>query len=102
MFTPAAISDPSRIGPCWLPAPAQAPIPLRIPATMRRKAASPNRSANHEIRRRIQAVAATSSLNRSAGVSHARVFRGRSLSKAAMASRSFWEQAERSLPFGKN
>jgi hypothetical protein len=41
--------------------------------------------------RRIQPVAATSSLNRSAGVSHERVLRGRSLSRAAMASRSAWE-----------
>jgi|GEM_PF-6826206 hypothetical protein len=40
---------------------------------------------------RIQLVAATSSLNRSAGVSHERVLRGRSLSKAAMASSSAWE-----------
>jgi len=38
--------------------------------------------------RRIQAMDATSSLNRSAGVSHSRVLRGRSLSRAAISSRS--------------
>jgi len=41
---------------------------------------------------------ADSLLNRSAGVSHARVLRGRSLSRAAMASRSSWEWTDRSVP----
>ena len=40
---------------------------------------------------RVQVVSATSSLNLSAGVSHARVSRGRSLSSAATASSSAWE-----------
>gem|GEM_PF-780721 len=40
---------------------------------------------------RIQVMPATSSLNLSAGVSHSRVLRGRSLSSAAMSSRSAWE-----------
>ena len=52
--------------------------------------------------RQIQAVVATSLLNRSAGVSHARVLRGRSLSRAAMASRSSWEWTDRSVPLGRN
>ena len=51
---------------------------------------------------RNQVVAATNSLNRSAGVSHSRVLRGRSLSIAAMSSRSAWEYPDRSVPFGRN
>jgi hypothetical protein len=51
---------------------------------------------------RSQLIDATSSLNLSAGVSHARVLRGRSLSSAAMASRSSCVWTERSVPFGKN
>ena len=39
---------------------------------------------------RIQVTVATNSLNRSAGVSHSRVLRGRSLSNAAMPSSSVW------------
>jgi hypothetical protein len=54
------------------------------------------------IKGQIQAVAATSLLNRSAGVSHARVLRGRSLSRAAIASRSSWEWTDRSVPLGRN
>ena len=51
---------------------------------------------------RVQLVFATSWLNLSAGVSHVRVLRGRSLSSAATAARSSWEWTERSVPFGKN
>ena len=51
---------------------------------------------------RSQVVNATSSLNLSAGVSHVRVLRGRSLSSAAIAWRSSCEWMERSVPFGKN
>jgi hypothetical protein len=51
---------------------------------------------------RIQVVAATSSLNRSAGVSHARVLRGRSFNSEAMSSRSAWEYTDKSVPLGRN
>ena len=43
---------------------------------------------NQENGRRIQGVTATSSLNRSAGVSHPRVLRGRALRRFAISSRS--------------
>lgn len=51
---------------------------------------------------RVQVVDATSPLNLSAGVSHVSVLRGRSLSRAAMASSSSCEWTDRSVPFGKN
>jgi pimeloyl-ACP methyl ester carboxylesterase len=46
---------------------------------------------SQQIEGRIQAVTATSSLNRSAGVSHSRVLRGRPLRRAAISSSSAWE-----------
>lgn len=51
---------------------------------------------------RVQVVDATSLLNLSAGVSHARALRGRPLSLAAMASSCSCEWTDRSVPFGKN
>jgi hypothetical protein len=44
----------------------------------------------HKPNGRFQVVVATSSLNRSAGVSHSRVMRGRPLSRLAKRSRSSW------------
>ncbi len=51
---------------------------------------------------RIQVVAATSSLNRSAGVSQFSVFRGRSLRSRAISSSRSWVWTDRSLPLGRN
>src|SRR5215217_6522500 len=55
-----------------------------------------------EMHRPSHAVVATSSLNRSAGVSHARVSRGRPLRRAAKRSRSSWVWTDRSVPLGRN
>ena len=50
---------------------------------------------------RIQVVAATHWLNRSAGVSYSRVFLGRSLSSLATASNFAWLCTDKSVPLRK-